>query len=552
MTTLDTRSTRSAGLVAQWSSALRVGPTAAVVGALAMVITWLGSWNPSYWGDEAATVVSANRPIGTLLAELGHIDAVHGLYYLGMHFWIGLFGPSELSTRAPSAIAVGLLVAGTVVLGARLAGLRYGILAGVVCAILPRTTFLATEARSYAIGTAIAVWVTVYFVGLLRRRETRLWPWLVLGVLVALAGYLFLYLVLLTAIFGVVILTSTSNRRHLGRWMRSLVATGVLAAPIVVLAYLERGQVAFLAIRGYATPGNVIVSQWFGDAKVGGNALVPILGWSLILLAASTVIVRAVRRSPTAVLENRTSDRDTVRLGLAWLLLPTSALLLGNEVSPMYNVRYLSFSTPAVALLIAVGLVAAGRVAARAAVRVRVPRASEPTSGDLRTGDRGATRRRATMAVAAILLLALGGASLPGFLAQRGPYAKNGGSDWRQVADYIQANASPGDAVVFDPTTKPSKRPELAYRMYPQQFAAVDAVAVETPYYERAALWDVVAPLAEVRSDLARSTTVWALELPVGAEVPEDIVDLTSHGYRVVRSHLVHHTVIYQLQKENA
>jgi mannosyltransferase len=118
------------------------------------------------------------------------------------------------------------------------------------------------------------------------------------------------------------------------------------------------------------------------------------------------------------------------------------------------------------------------------------------------------------------------------------------------VADYIQAHASEGDAVIFDPTTKPSKRPELAYRMYPQQFAAVDAVAVQTPYYERAALWDVVAPLAEVRSDLARSTTVWALERPVGTEVPEDIVDLTSHGYRVVGSHLVHRTVIYQLKKE--
>jgi mannosyltransferase len=543
MTTLDARSTRSAGRVARWSSSLRVGPTAAVVGGLAMVVTWLGSWNPSYWGDEAATVVSANRPIGVLLAELGNIDAVHGLYYLAMHFWIGLFGASELSTRAPSAIAVGLLVAGTVVLGARLAGLRFGLLAGIVCAILPRTTFLATEARSYAIGTAIAVWITVSFVGLLRRRETRLRSWLVLGALVGLASYLFLYLALLAAVFGVVLLTSTSNRRHLGRWIRSLVVTGVVAAPIVLLAYLERGQVAFLAVRGYATPGNVILSQWFGDLKVGGNLLVPTLGWALILLGTVLVIVRTARRSPTAVLENRTSDRDTVRLGVAWLVIPTAVLLAGNAwVSPMYNVRYLSFSTPAVALLIAVGLVAAGRLAARGVLRLR----------DLRTGDRAAVGRRATIAVAAILLLALGGASLPGFLAQRGPYAKNGGSDWRQVADYIQANASAGDAVIFDPTTKPSKRPELAYRMYPQQFAAVDAVAVQTPYFERAHLWDVVAPLAEVRSDLARSTSVWALELPVGTEVPEDIADLTSHGYRVVSSHLVHHTEIYQLQKENS
>jgi hypothetical protein len=76
MTTLDTRTIRTtraaraeARLGRRWSS-LRVGPTATIVGALAMVVTWLGSWNPSYRGDEAATVMSANRPIGTLLAEL--------------------------------------------------------------------------------------------------------------------------------------------------------------------------------------------------------------------------------------------------------------------------------------------------------------------------------------------------------------------------------------------------------------------------------------------------------------------------------------------------
>jgi len=549
MTTLETGTTRTTGatragtrLSPRWSS-LRVWPTASIVGALAMVVTWLGSWNPSYWGDEAATVMSADRPIGTLLAELRNVDAVHGLYYLLMHFWIGLFGTSELSTRAPSAIAVGALVAGTVVLGARLAGLRFGILAGMVCAILPRTTFLATEARSYAMGTAIAVWVTVYFVGLLRRRETRTRPWLVLGALVGLASYLFLYLVLLAVVHGVVLITSTGGRRHLSLWVRSLLVTCALAAPIALLAYLERGQLAFLAIRGYATPANVIVSQWFGDFKAGGNVIVPILGWSLMALAVVTVIVLTVRHSPHAVLENRSSDRDTVRLGLAWLVVPTALLLAGNAwVSPVYNVRYLSFSTPAVALLIAVGLLAAGRLAARAVARFDI----------VRRAAGGVPTRRATMAVTAVLLLALGAAALPGYLAQRGPYAKNGGSDWRQVADYIQANASEGDAVIFDPTTKPSQRPELAYRLYPQQFAAVDAVAVQTPYYDRPHLWDVVAPLADVRGELARSTSVWALELPVGNEVPEDIADLTAHGYRVVSSHLVHRIVVYQLHKENS
>lgn len=556
MTALQTRETRPAERVVRWSSSLRVGPTAAVLGTLAMVVTWAGSWNPSFWGDEAATVMSAERPLGILLAELGNIDAVHGLYYVIMHFWIGAFGGSELSTRLPSAIAVGVLVAGVVVLGARLAGLRYGIVAALVCALLPRTTYLATEARSYAIGTAVAVWATVFFVGLLRRRETRIRSWVLYGVLIGLAAYLFLYLILLAVVHGTVLVSTRDGRALLGRWLRAGLVAVVVAAPIIVVAVTERHQVAFLAARGYATPYNVLVTQWFGDARAGagGTWLMPILGWALILIGVVTVVVRTARRSPVAVLENRESDRDVVRLGVAWLAMPTLILLAGNAwVSPVYNVRYLSFSTPAAALLISVGAVALARflaaLIADAAQRTRGARA--PGSGFL-------SPRRLTVAtvlamtVLAVTVLALGAGALPSYLFQRGPFAKDGGSDWRQVADYVQADAARGDAIVFDETTRPSRRPELAYRLYPTQFAAVDAVQIVTPYDERAHIWDVMAPLDSVWSELARASTVWALELPNGKEVPADIVDLTAHGYRVVDSHLVNRIVVYELQKESA
>ncbi|MES1211918.1 MAG: glycosyltransferase family 39 protein, partial [Leifsonia sp.] len=274
-----------------------LGPAAAVLGAFAAVVTWLGSWNPSYWGDEAATVMSAERPLATLFAELGRVDAVHGLYYLGMHFWIRLFGASELSTRLPSALAVGALVAGTVVLGARLADVRFGMLAGLVCAVLPRTTFLATEARSYAMGTAVAVWIMVYFVGLWRRRDTRGRPWVVLGLLVAAASYLFLYLVLLAAVQGAVLVASQRGRALLRRWLQALVVTAVAAAPIALIAYSERHQIAFLARRGYATAQNVLVDQWFGMPGI------TVVCWALILLGAAAWLVR--RRGTTALLDRR-------------------------------------------------------------------------------------------------------------------------------------------------------------------------------------------------------------------------------------------------------
>ena len=120
----------------------RIGllPTAAGLGLVGALVSFLGSWNPSYWGDEAASVLSAERPLATLWPELGRVDAVHGLYYVFLHFWIRVFGASELSTRLPSAIAIGLAAAGVVVLANLLMTRAIGVVAGIVFAVLPRVT----------------------------------------------------------------------------------------------------------------------------------------------------------------------------------------------------------------------------------------------------------------------------------------------------------------------------------------------------------------------------------------------------------------------------
>src|ERR1700710_940749 len=91
----------------------RRAPFAALVlGAAGLVLSASGSWIPSLWGDEAASVLSAERSLPSLFRMLGHVDSVHGTYYLFLHFWIDAFGASELSVRFPSTIAAGFVVAG--------------------------------------------------------------------------------------------------------------------------------------------------------------------------------------------------------------------------------------------------------------------------------------------------------------------------------------------------------------------------------------------------------------------------------------------------------
>ncbi|WP_394551997.1 glycosyltransferase family 39 protein [Agromyces sp. MMS24-JH15] len=477
---------------------------ALIVGVAAAALSIAGAGASSYWGDEAASVLSATRSLPSLFGMLAHVDAVHGAYYLCLHAWTGLVGTAEAAVRFPSGVAIGLAAAGTVLLGEQLFGLRVGILAGLVFAIIPQTTRMGAEARSSAFAIAAGVWMTVWFVSLVRRREARRWMWALYGLGVAASAYVFLYLVLLVVVHGVGLVVIGTRRAAVRRWAQSMVLAGVVAAPILLLGLAQRGQIEFLARRSYATAWSVFVRQWFGSPAFA------ILAWGLIAVALVATVVRG--RHPW---------RPGILIAITWLAVPTSLLLAGNAwVSPMYNLRYVAYCLPAVALLVAIGVDCLAGLA------------------------RDRRSRRLALVVA---LVALCVAAAPRYAAQRGPYAKDGGSDLRQTAAVVAAHAVAGDAVVFDQSTKPSRRPRLALDLYPSSFTGLDDVALLEPYANRSFLWDRVARNDAVHARVVAHRTVWVVE--AGAD-RSDVDAVRSLGYRLVRAFPVHRTTVYELSKE--
>ena len=493
---------------ARWLSAdAGVGPTAVLLGIIGWLFTFIGSWVPAFWGDEAASIMSAERPLATIWRELGRVDAVHGAYYVFLHFWIDAFGASELSVRFPSTIAVGVAVAGTVVIAYRLftpaaAARRIAVMAGAVMILLPRVGYMAAEGRSYAIGTAVAVWLTVFFVTLLRRRITGLLPWLAFAVVFAFSIYVFLYLVLLAVVYGIAVIATRPGRAVVRRWLAAIAGGVVLAAPVIVYALSEHGQISFLAHRNYVTFSRMFVIQWFG------NPWLAVACWALILVAFVTLI-RARSRA--------------VALLAGWLALPMGILVFGNIfIAPMYSIRYLSFATPAVAILVAVGLSAVfSRGAAAGGVRVAA-------------------------------VVALFGLALPTNVFERTEFAKDGGSDLRQAAQVIGTHARQGDAVVFDETTRPSRKPRLALRLYPQYFTGLSDVTLRTPYTERSGIWDSVWPIVQIAPSLQGISAVWDIELttPGSVSPPVNVLALERLGYTISRQIPVHRTIVYKLTRE--
>ena len=111
----------------------------------------------SIWHDEGYSLMLAPQSVSQILARTGR-DVHPPLYYLSLHFWLELFGHSELAARSLSlACSVGTIVV-IFFLMRDLFGPRPARLAALLAAAAPFLIRYAQEARMYAM---VAFWLAL-------------------------------------------------------------------------------------------------------------------------------------------------------------------------------------------------------------------------------------------------------------------------------------------------------------------------------------------------------------------------------------------------------
>lgn len=434
---------------------------ALAVAAFAVALCAAGAARPSLWFDEAATISAATRSIPQLWDLIGHIDAVHGLYYLGMHGWFAIFPATEFWSRFSSCLAIGGAAAGVVVLGRQFSTRTVSVCAGILFAMLPRITWAGIEARSYSWSTLAAVWLTVLLISAIRRDRTAVW--LSYGALLAASTVLNMFVVLMVVPHAVAVAIVCNRRRTRIRWASVTAAAVVVVVPFVLWCRSQSFQVGWISPLGLHSFAEVLVNQYFDES------------------VAFAVLAAVVLSAPLLTRRRPTDDgtRRLVAVAVVWVVAPTAVLLAYSAVAqPLYYPRYLCFTTPGMALLLAVCVVAVAR------------------SREWIT---------ATLAVFAV-------AATPNYLTvQRGPYAKEG-MDFSQVADVISAHSSPGDCVIFDNTAswKPGPiRPITAAR--PAAYADLIDPGRGRPAWQRNRLWDAHLGIWGVADQVRRCTVLWTV-----------------------------------------
>lgn len=468
---------------------------AVLVGVGAAAVSAVGSWSVSLWSDEAATISAASRSIGDLGRLLTTVDAVHGTYYVVMHAWVALLGASPFSLRLLSALAVGGAAAGLYVLARRLHDSTTALLAATVFALLPRITWAGIEARPFALGVTLAVWLTVVLHVAVVRRTAR-W-WMGYAVLLGVGTAVNLYVILLAAAHGVTLLADTRTRAVVRSFVPAALGGLLLASPIVAVALRQGGQLGIRDLGPLGVARNVVVNQWFlGETPTATTATPAALtdAWgqgslwklSAVLLALTCwaliawLLTHAWRRRGRQPADGPAALDDLLRWALPWLAVPTVVVTAAWLVSPsVYNARYFAFCAPALALLVA------------AALR------SLP--------------RPAMIAVGVTLALLL----TPVYVSQRGTHAKSG-ADWALVAGHLAGRTAAGDAVYFGPRDDfvdgQVKRSLRAVSLaYPAPFEGLRDVTLLASPEEGATLFGTSMPLTASLDRLDGVTTLWVL-----------------------------------------
>jgi mannosyltransferase len=209
---------------------LRTVVALAVVVVVALGVMLRFYTHSALWLDEALTVDRARLPLSQIAGSVKH-DGAPPLYYYLLHFWMRVFGQSDLATRSLSGVIGVITLAVAWLAGNRFGGRVVAWTTLILLASAPFAVYYSTEARMYAL---VILLTGCGFLALHRALETPR-PGNLIAVAVVTAALLYtqywsLYLVGVVGLWLLVVgVVSRRRAPSAADWKRPLQALGAMA-----------------------------------------------------------------------------------------------------------------------------------------------------------------------------------------------------------------------------------------------------------------------------------------------------------------------------------
>lgn len=321
--------------------------------AVAALLRFATIAKASIWHDEGFTMMLSGRNIGDIWIGSAH-DVHPPLYYEVLHFWMNVFGRSELAARSMSAVAGLATIFIAYKLVRHILGRGAATVSLAILAVAPMAIRYSQEARMYGL---LGLWLLGATYVLVRaldsKNETKYW--ILYAILMAAGLYTHYFTVFALAAHWIYLIVQTRRSTFgIGKtpwltreWWLANFAIIVLWLPWVpnFIGQFTRGQgISWIPkVTEKTLPGGIWQDLTFTD----GGQLPQLLYWGLpILLFASIcyMVWQFRKKSPH------------VELIFFYAVVPIALTLLASVLKPIYQDRYLVFATYGVYILIGLAI----------------------------------------------------------------------------------------------------------------------------------------------------------------------------------------------------
>lgn len=331
---------------------------------VAVAVRFVGP--PALWLDEALTVNIARLPLPKLFDALRH-DGSPPLYYLALHYWMGVFGTGTRAVRALAALFSLATLPAAWRLGRAVGGRRVATALVVVMACNPFALRYGTENRMYSLVMLLATLAALALVRALQHPSvSRLVLFGGLCGLLMLSHYWALYLM---AGLGCCLLVASiwgRLRTHARLALGALCGGGLLFLPWAP-SFVFQAQHTGTPWATAASPMSVIlaVCEFAGYEQHVGIAVFVLYCVAFAVLIAATALRLVPAARPLLDWLGWTRPVPGSRLAgpvaAVYFVTMFVALAGGILASAAFAWRYASVVMPFMMLLVALGAVALGR-----------------------------------------------------------------------------------------------------------------------------------------------------------------------------------------------
>lgn len=316
----------------------------------------------SLWYDEACSWFTAVQsfPMG-IIDNLLHMDLQHTpLYFFILHFWMKVFGDSEIAIKSLSLI-FGIGTVPLVYTAARkLVEQRLAILSAILAAVSPILVFFSTEARMYPVVIFLVILSLNYLIDFEQKGDNKSLVKLIIAnifIPYTLVGGI-LYNISLVLCYGIYLFKE--NREKFIKYLSGAIVEFVLLIPyFILIAYYAKMRSLFVVKHeGPLVFFNIIdlIRNFFGVSLTPNPYWPEITPYVITLLFAFLVIVPCVYFVYGLVQGCKFSEKFLKVLYYICFLNFALAVLCSYFQISIFTVRYFLYLLPPLFILSVIGL----------------------------------------------------------------------------------------------------------------------------------------------------------------------------------------------------